>query len=182
MLAGSASMVRIVEAQKTAGWWFVFPQIVGFFCYFVSAVAETNRIPFDLPEAESELVAGFHTEYTGMRFALFFLGEYGNMVIISAVASILFLGGWMRPFPNQEWSAFLDGAWLPLGLGMLVPMLWMAAKVMIFMLAYLWFRATFPRYRFDQLMALGWKWMLPRALVNVVITGSRSSPSRKKQT
>ena len=171
MLAGSMSLVDIVEAQRAAHVWYIFPQFLAFFVYLVAGVAETNRNPFDLPEAESELVAGFHTEYTGMRFALFFLGEYGNMVIISAVASILFLGGWMRPFPNQEWSAFLDGAWLPLGLGLLVPMLWMAAKVMIFMLAYVWFRGTFPRYRFDQLMALGWKWMLPLALINVVLTG-----------
>jgi NADH-quinone oxidoreductase subunit H len=171
MLAGSMSLVDIVEAQRAAHVWYIFPQFLAFFVYLVAGVAETNRNPFDLPEAESELVAGFHTEYTGMRFALFFLGEYGNMVIISAVASVLFLGGWMRPFPNQEWSAFLDGAWLPLGLGLLVPMLWMAAKVMIFMLAYVWFRGTFPRYRFDQLMALGWKWMLPLALLNVVITG-----------
>jgi NADH-quinone oxidoreductase subunit H len=171
MLAGSMSLVDIVEAQRAAHVWFIFPQFLAFFVYLVAGVAETNRNPFDLPEAESELVAGFHTEYTGMRFALFFLGEYGNMVVISAVASILFLGGWMRPFPNQEWTAFLDGAWLPLGLSALVPMLWFAAKVMIFMLAYVWFRGTFPRYRFDQLMALGWKWMLPLALVNVVLTG-----------
>jgi NADH-quinone oxidoreductase subunit H len=152
--------------------WFIVPQILAFFVYLVAGVAETNRNPFDLPEAESELVAGFHTEYSGMRFALFFLGEYGNMVVISSVASVLFLGGWLRPFPNQEWSAFLDGAWLPLGLGAVVPMLWFAAKVMIFMLAYVWFRGTFPRYRFDQLMALGWKWMLPLALANVVLTGA----------
>ena len=158
MLAGSMSLVDIVEAQRAASgtsfrssspsssiWSPAWPR--------PTATVRSAR-------GRGELVAGFHTEYTGMRFALFFLGEYGNMVIISAVASILFLGGWMRPFPNQEWSAFLDGAWLPLGLGMLVPMLWMAAKVMIFMLAYVWFRGTFPRYRFDQLMALGWKWML----------------------
>jgi NADH-quinone oxidoreductase subunit H len=171
MLAGSMSLIDIVEAQRQAQVWYVFPQFLAFFVYLVAGVAETNRNPFDLPEAESELVAGFHTEYTGMRFALFFLGEYGNMVVISAVASILFLGGWLRPFPNQEWSAFLDGAWLPFGLAAVVPLLWMFIKVMVFMLAYVWFRGTFPRYRFDQLMALGWKWMLPLALVNVVITG-----------
>jgi NADH-quinone oxidoreductase subunit H len=171
MLAGSMSLVDIVEAQRAQHIWFIFPQILAFFVYLVAGVAETNRNPFDLPEAESELVAGFHTEYTGMRFALFFLGEYGNMVVISAVASILFLGGWLRPFPNQAWSAFLDGAWLPLGLSALVPMIWLGAKLMIFMFAYVWFRGTFPRYRFDQLMALGWKWMLPLALINVLLTG-----------
>jgi NADH-quinone oxidoreductase subunit H len=171
MLAGSMSLVDIVEAQRDMHVWFIVPQILAFFVYLVAGVAETNRNPFDLPEAESELVAGFHTEYTGMRFALFFLGEYGNMVVISAVASVLFLGGWMRPFPNQEWSAFLDGAWLPFGLAAVVPLLWMGVKLMGFMLVYVWFRGTFPRYRFDQLMALGWKWMLPLALANVVATG-----------
>ncbi len=172
MLAGSMSLVDIVEAQRAAHVWYIFPQFLAFFVYLVAGVAETNRNPFDLPEAESELVAGFHTEYTGMRFALFFLGEYGNMVVISAVASILFLGGWLRPFPNVRSgrrSSTAPGCRSASGL--LVPMLWMAAKVMIFMLAYVWFRGTFPRYRFDQLMALGWKWMLPLALINVVLTG-----------
>jgi NADH-quinone oxidoreductase subunit H len=171
MLAGSMSLVDIVEAQRDMHVWFVFPQFLAFFVYLVAGVAETNRNPFDLPEAESELVAGFHTEYTGMRFALFFLGEYGNMVVISAVASVLFLGGWLPPFPNVPWLDFLDGAWLPFGLAAVVPLLWMGVKLMTFMLIYVWFRGTFPRYRFDQLMALGWKWMLPLALVNVVLTG-----------
>ena len=170
ILAGSMSMVDIVEAQREAQIWFIFPQFLAFFVYLVAGVAETNRNPFDLPEAETELVAGFHTEYTGMRFALFFLGEYGNMVIISAVASILFLGGWMRPFPNVEALAFLDGAWLG-PLAMFVPLLWFFVKIMIFMLIYVWFRGTFPRYRFDQLMALGWKWLLPLALLNIFLTG-----------
>ena len=171
MLAGSLSLVSIVEAQRSAQLWFVFPQILGFFVFSVSGVAEANRNPFDLPEAESELVAGFHTEYTGMRFALFFLAEYGNMIIISAVATTLFLGGWLRPFPNVEAFAFLDGAWLPFGLVFIMPVIWFSLKVSFFLFVYIWFRGTFPRYRFDQLMSLGWKWMLPLALVNIFVTG-----------
>ena len=171
MLAGSLSLVDIVEAQRDAAMWYIFPQILGFFVFVVSGVAEANRNPFDLPEAESELVAGFHTEYTGMRFALFFLAEYGNMIIISAVATTLFLGGWLPPFPNVAALAFLDGAWLPFGLAIIVPMLWFSVKIMVFLFVYIWFRGTFPRYRFDQLMALGWKWLLPLALANVFLTG-----------
>ncbi len=161
LLAGTLSMVGIVEAQKADRFWYVFPQIVGFFLYLVAGVAETNRNPFDLPEAESELVAGFHTEYSGMRFALFFLGEYANMIVISAVATTLFLGGWLRPFPNVEALAFLDP----------VPgVIWFALKVFVFLFLYIWFRGTFPRYRFDQLMDLGWKWMIPVALGNLALT------------
>jgi len=162
MLAGTMSMVGIVEAQRQAGIWYVFPQLVAFFIYLVAGVAETNRNPFDLPEAESELVAGFHTEYSGMRFALFFLGEYANMIVVSAVAVTLFFGGWLRPFPNVEALAFLDG----------VPgVVWFALKVFFFLFLYIWFRGTFPRYRFDQLMDLGWKWMIPLALANLFLTG-----------
>ena len=171
MLAGSMSLVTIVEAQRDAHVWYVFPQLLAFFVFSVAGVAEANRNPFDLPEAESELVAGFHTEYTGMRFALFFLAEYGNMILISAVATTLFLGGWLRPFPSVEALAFLDGAWLPFGLVMIVPMLWFSAKITVFLFVYIWFRGTFPRYRFDQLMALGWKWLLPMALANIFLTG-----------
>jgi NADH-quinone oxidoreductase subunit H len=161
LLAGTLSLVGIVEAQKSAHVWYVFPQIVGFFLYMVAGVAETNRNPFDLPEAESELVAGFHTEYSGMRFALFFLGEYANMIVISAVATTLFLGGWLRPFPNVEMLAFLD----------VVPgVVWFFLKVFVFLFVYIWFRGTFPRYRFDQLMELGWKWMIPLALGNLALT------------
>lgn len=162
LLAGTLSLVGIVEAQKAAGIWYIVPQIVAFFIYLVAGVAETNRNPFDLPEAESELVAGFHTEYSGMRFALFFLGEYANMIVISAVATTLFLGGWLRPFPNVEALAFLD----------FVPgVIWFFLKVFVFLFIYIWFRGTFPRYRFDQLMELGWKWMIPVALGNVALTG-----------
>ncbi len=168
LLAGSMSMVEVVEAQKDAGVWFVFPQIVGFFIYFVAGVAESNRNPFDLPEAESELVAGYHTEYSGMRFALFFLGEYANMIVISAVAVTLYFGGWYRPFPNVEALAFLDLAFLPAGLAGVV---WFSVKVFVFLFIYIWFRGTFPRYRFDQLMDLGWKWMIPLALLNIFFTG-----------
>jgi NADH-quinone oxidoreductase subunit H len=162
LMAGSLSMVRIVEAQKQAGVWFIFPGIVAFFIYFVCGVAETNRNPFDLPEAESELVAGFHTEYSGMKWAFYFLAEYANMVVISSVATVLFLGGWLRPFPNVGALAFLD---------VIPPFIWFAAKVGFFLFCYIWFRATFPRYRFDQLMALGWKVLLPVSLANLLVVG-----------
>lgn len=171
MMAGTMSLVGIVEAQRDAHMWYFFPQILGFFVFSVAGVAEANRNPFDLPEAESELVAGFHTEYTGMRFALFFLAEYGNMIIISAMATTLFLGGWLRPFPNVEALAFLDGTWLPSFLPMLMPVVWFSLKIFAFLFIYIWFRGTFPRYRFDQLMDLGWKWMLPLALINIFLTG-----------
>ncbi len=115
MLSGSASMVDIVEAQRRAGLWYVVPQILGFFCYFISAVAETNRVPFDLPEAEAELVAGFHTEYSGMKFAFFFLAEYTNMIVVSSIATTLFFGGWLRPFPNVAALAWLENGWLFFG-------------------------------------------------------------------
>ena len=162
LLAGTMSLVGIVEAQKADRIWYIVPQIVAFFVYMVAGVAETNRNPFDLPEAESELVAGFHTEYSGMRFALFFLGEYANMIVVSAVATTLFLGGWLRPFPNVPALAFLD----------VVPgVVWFFLKVFVFLFVYIWFRGTFPRYRFDQLMELGWKWLLPVALGNLALTG-----------
>ena len=160
LMAGSLSMVKIVEAQKQAGVWFIFPGIVAFFIYFVCGIAETNRNPFDLPEAESELVAGFHTEYSGMKWAFYFLAEYANMVVISSVATVLFLGGWLRPFPNVAALAFLD---------VIPPFIWFAAKVGFFLFCYIWFRGTFPRYRFDQLMALGWKVLLPVSLANLLV-------------
>jgi len=160
LMAGSLSMVKMVEAQKQAGVWFIFPGIVAFFIYFVCGIAETNRNPFDLPEAESELVAGFHTEYSGMKWAFYFLAEYANMVVISSVATVLFLGGWLRPFPNVAALAFLD---------VIPPFIWFAAKVGFFLFCYIWFRGTFPRYRFDQLMALGWKVLLPVSLANLLV-------------
>jgi NADH-quinone oxidoreductase subunit H len=172
LFAGTLSLLGIVEAQRDQGVWFLFKYfpvgLVAFFIYLVAGVAESNRNPFDLPEAESELVAGFHTEYSGMRFALFFLGEYANMIVISAVATTLFLGGWLRPFPNVEWLSLLDLKFLPAGLA---GILWFSLKVFAFLFVYIWFRGTFPRYRFDQLMALGWKWMLPASLAALTVTG-----------
>jgi NADH-quinone oxidoreductase subunit H len=161
MLAGSLSLVNIVEAQRNAGYWFVFLQPLGFILFFICGVAETNRAPFDLPEAESELVAGFHTEYSGFRFSLFFLAEYANMITVSAMAVTLFWGGWLRPFPNISALAFLD----------LIPgVVWFAAKVVVFLYFYLWFRASWPRYRYDQLMKLGWQFLLPLSIANVIVT------------
>jgi len=168
LLAGSMSLVDIVEAQRSGGLWYFVPQFLGFFIYMVAGVAESNRNPFDLPEAESELVAGYHTEYSGMRFALFFLGEYANMIVISAVAVTLFLGGWLPPFPNVAALSFLHLAFLPPGLA---GVFWFSAKLAVFLFVYIWFRGTFPRYRFDQLMDLGWKWMIPLALANILLTG-----------
>jgi NADH-quinone oxidoreductase subunit H len=158
MLAGTMSLVGIVEAQNNMRWWFVFPQIISFFIYFVAGVAESNRNPFDLPEAESELVAGFHTEYSGMRFALFFLGEYANMIVISAVATTVFLGGWLAPFPH----------WLPF-LSVIPGPIWFFLKISIFLFSYIWFRGTFPRYRYDQLMNIGWKVAIPLGMASVMV-------------
>src|SRR5215813_450408 len=161
MLSGSLSLVKIVEAQKTAGYWYVFLQPVAFILFFICGVAETNRAPFDLPEAESELVAGFHTEYSGFRFSLFFLAEYANMLTVAAMAVTLFWGGWLRPFPNVAALAFLD----------VIPgVLWFIAKVIVFLYFYLWFRASWPRYRYDQLMKLGWQWLLPLSMANLIVT------------
>jgi len=161
MLAGTLSLVSIVEAQKNAGVWYVFYQPIAFILFFICGVAETNRAPFDLPEAESELVAGFHTEYSGFRFSLFFLAEYANMITVSAMAVTLFLGGWLRPFPNVAALGFLD---------IIPPIVWFALKVVVFIYFYLWFRASWPRYRYDQLMKLGWQILLPISIANVVVT------------
>ena len=160
LMAGTLSLVGIVEAQSDYGLWFIFPGILGFGIYFVCGVAETNRNPFDLPEAEAELVAGFHTEYSGMKFAFFYLAEYANMLVVSSLAVILFFGGWLRPFPNVEFLAFLD---------LVPPFFWYAGKVLAFIFVFIWFRGTFPRYRFDQLMQIGWKWLLPLSLANVML-------------
>jgi NADH-quinone oxidoreductase subunit H len=161
MLSETLSLVSIVEAQKNAGVWYVFLQPVGFLLFFICGVAETNRAPFDLPEAESELVAGFHTEYSGFRFSLFFLAEYASMLTVACMAVTLFWGGWLRPFPNVAALGFLD----------LIPgVVWFIAKVVVFLYFYLWFRASWPRYRYDQLMKLGWQFLLPISMANVIVT------------
>src|SRR5919107_3460640 len=166
LLSGSLSLVRITEAQAGGFWnWYVislpFPQIFAFVVYVISAVAETNRVPFDLPEAESELVAGFFTEYSGMRFAFFFIAEYANMILVSCIAALLFLGGWNAPYPGT----LLPGHW-----GWIENVVWFTVKVYFFLFLFFWLRATLPRLRYDQLMRFGWKVMLPIALGNIVLT------------
>jgi NADH-quinone oxidoreductase subunit H len=162
MLAGSLSMVSIVRAQESAHVWYVFVQPVAFVIFFIGGLAETNRAPFDLPEAEQELTGGFHTEYSGMRFALFFLAEYANMIVVSSVATTLFFGGWLRPFPNVAALSFLD----------IIPSwTWFLIKSFVFLYIFIWVRATLPRYRYDQLMRLGWKVLIPLAIANLVVTG-----------
>jgi NADH-quinone oxidoreductase subunit H len=169
MITGSLSLVDIVNRQKEFGWWFVFLQPLGFILFFVCGIAETNRAPFDLPEAESELVAGFHTEYSGFRFSLFFMAEYANMIAVSAMAVTLFFGGWLRPFPNVAFLNFLDLPFFTLG-PVLAGIFWFGLKVTIFLYCYLWFRWTWPRYRYDQLMKIGWQYLLPLAIVNLILT------------
>ncbi|MGA8839107.1 MAG: NADH-quinone oxidoreductase subunit NuoH [Candidatus Aquilonibacter sp.] len=154
ILAGTTQLDGIVNAQAT--WWFIGPQFVGFIIYVITAVAETNRVPFDLVEAETELVAGFHTEYSGLRFGLFFIAEYVNMLTVSCIASLLFLGGWNAPFG-------LAGLPIP-------GIVWFIIKVAAFMFFYMWLRATLPRFRYDRLMAFGWKVLLPIATLNLIIT------------
>jgi NADH-quinone oxidoreductase subunit H len=205
-------MVDIVNRQFSVGVWNVFLQPLAFVIYVIAAVAETNRNPFDLPEAESELTAGFHTEYSGFRFALYFMAEYTNMVVVSCIAVTLFLGGWLRPLANVAALDFLKFTpivafvgtaafvlWLGLKssialeryffmvlaasfvvLGILVaypPVLnaiqgifWFSVKVLGFLYAFIWYRATFPRYRYDQLMNVGWRWLIPLALANLIVT------------
>jgi NADH-quinone oxidoreductase subunit H len=137
---------------------------VAFVIFLISAVAETNRLPFDLPEAESELVAGFFTEYSGMRFAFFFLAEYANMILVSCVATVLFFGGWDAPIPFLQFHGSLESfAWLS-------GLFWFTVKVYFFLFMFFWIRATLPRLRYDQLMRFGWKVLLPIALGNIVIT------------
>jgi NADH-quinone oxidoreductase subunit H len=150
MMTGSLSLVDIVDAQAKIP--FVVLQPLGFLLFVVAGVAETNRAPFDLPEAETELVAGYHTEYSSMKFAMFFMGEYAAMITIAALASTLFLGGWRGP--------------------LLPPIVWFLIKTFFFMFFFMWLRATFPRFRYDQLMDYGWKVLLPLALLNIIITGA----------
>jgi NADH-quinone oxidoreductase subunit H len=212
LFSNSLSMVTIVTRQQVMGAWNVFVQPVAFFIYLVASVAESNRNPFDLPEAESELTAGFHTEYSGFRFALYFMAEYAAMILVSCIGVTLFFGGWLRPFQSVSWLGFLYYAppaslvgfavfivwlarrtpiaservfWLGFAgvcvlVGALVaypPLLatiqgvfWFSLKVAVFLYAFIWYRGTFPRYRYDQLMKLGWRWMIPLALANLIVT------------
>ena len=150
VLAGSFDLAKIVEAQRKM--WFVIPQFLGFVLFLIAGLAETRRLPFDLPEAESELVAGYHSEYSGMKFGMFFVGEYLGVTLISALIAVLFFGGWLGP-------------WLP-------PIVWFFVKVFLFICFFILLRASFPRPRFDQLMSWGWKLMLPLALANILVTGA----------
>ena len=218
LLAGSLSTKSIIEMQITSGWWLVFLSPVAFFIYLIASIAETNRAPFDLPEAESELVAGYMTEYSGFRWAIYFLAEYANMIVVASIAVTIFFGGWQRPFGHSPMFGFLDffpplilaavGAYcfyripklkekphrmtMPLFGGLmfalaalmalpkflpelggiaLKPVLhgvfWFLAKVALYIYAFMWFRFTFPRYRFDQLMKLGWHFLIPLSIVNL---------------
>jgi NADH-quinone oxidoreductase subunit H len=172
LLTGTLSLVGITVAQHpflhplgTPGFWFILLQPVAFMTFLTSAIAETNRTPFDLPEAESELVGGYHTEYSGTRFMLFFLSEYVGMLTVSAVTSICFLGGWVSPF-----AAFIDGTNIPFISGLLGSGIhWLLLKMAFFIFLYYWLRWTLPRFRYDQLMGLCWKVFLPIALLNILI-------------
>ena len=172
MTAGTLSLREIVDKQLGPGgvqgiqYWNFFGglQFFAFFIYTIAAYAETNRIPFDLPEAETELVAGYHTEYSAMKFAMFFMAEYANMFTAASVATLLFFGGWHAPHPAL---AFGQPGTI---LGALAPVFWFALKIFIFIFVYIWIRATLPRFRYDQLMAFGWKVLLPLALANIVAT------------
>ena len=170
MFARTLSMSGIIDAQRADGMWYIFVQPLGFLVYAVSALGETNRAPFDLPEAESELVAGYHTEYSGFRWALFFMAEYSAMIVTSAVAVTVFLGGWM--LPGVTGTSFLGvGPISNPTLHTFASIIVFAGKIMLLIYAYMWFRWTWPRYRYDQLMELGWKWMIPAGLANIVLTG-----------
>lgn len=220
LLAGTLRVRDIVDAQASHHMWFIFMAPVGFFTYLVASIAETNRAPFDLPEAESELVAGYMTEYSGFRWALYFLGEYANMIVVASIATTLFLGGWLRPFPNVHWLNWIDflpplviaavGAyciyragkqpvkvqvwfmwavalgcfavafvyllpWIFSPLNFALPGLngafWFLLKVAGYIYIFMWLRFTLPRYRFDQLMHLGWYILIPLAIVNVFAVG-----------
>lgn len=227
LLSGTLSTHSIIELQARHGIWFVFLAPIGFFVYLVASIAETNRAPFDLPEAESELVAGYMTEYSGFRWALYFLAEYTNMIVVGSIATTLFLGGWLRPFPNVRALDFLD--WAPAGLMLLVGLycfyrtpkqpvavqkmflaavgvvcllvagvlgltqtaaaaafkpgvqgaFWFLLKVFAYIYTFMWLRFTFPRYRFDQLMKLGWHFLIPVSIVNVMAVGTALAVHRQ---
>ena len=150
MLSGSFSMVDIVESQRDG--WFIISQFFGFCVFMIAGIAESHRLPFDLPEAEQELVAGFHTEYSGMKFGIFMVGEYLGVILVSTMIATIFFGGWLGP-------------------DFLPPIFWLAAKTFFFVMFFILLRASMPRPRYDQLMSLGWKVMLPITLVNLVVTG-----------
>jgi NADH-quinone oxidoreductase subunit H len=157
LCVGSLNLTKIVQAQENL--WFAIPLFPMFIVFFISILAETNRTPFDLAEAEAELVAGYHVEYSSLAFALFFLGEYANMILLSAVTTILFFGGWLPPLAMAPFT------WIP-------GIIWFILKICFFLFIFLWVRATLPRYRYDQLMRLGWKVFLPLSLVWLVLTAS----------
>jgi NADH-quinone oxidoreductase subunit H len=160
LAAGSLNLTDIVHAQSGslgAGNWFVWPLLPLFLIYFISGVAETNRAPFDVAEGESEIVAGFHVEYSGSAFAIFFLAEYANMILVSFLVPVLFLGGWLSPFPASVPVLGAPGVW------------WLFAKMFFFASAFIWFRASFPRYRYDQIMRLGWKVFIPISIVWIFV-------------
>ena len=166
MAAGSLNLGEIVNAQRGGIWhWYWLPLLPLFFVYMISGIAETNRVPFDVAEGESEIVAGFHVEYSGIAFALFFMAEYANMILISALISLFFLGGWLSPLPESFSSLPYIGVLLGDGIH------WFIIKTAFFMFNYLWFRGTFPRYRYDQIMRLGWKVFLPVTIVWLTIEG-----------
>jgi NADH-quinone oxidoreductase subunit H len=151
LLAGSLRLSDIVEAQR--GMWFVVPQFVGFVIFFIAGIAETHRLPFDIPEAESELVAGFHSEYSGMKFGMFFVGEYVGITLISALTVSLYFGGWLGP-------------------DFLPPLVWFILKTFVFICVFILLRASLPRPRYDQLMDFGWKVLLPLSIINLMLTGA----------
>lgn len=170
MVAGSLNVGDIVRAQEGSVYhWFLLPLLPLFLVYFISGVAETNRAPFDVAEGESEIVAGFHVEYSGMAFAVFFLAEYANMILISALTALLFFGGWLSPFqgilPESAFALPLIGGLLDSGIH------WFLIKTAFFLFLFLWFRATFPRYRYDQIMRLGWKVLIPVTIVWLFVLG-----------
>jgi NADH-quinone oxidoreductase subunit H len=216
LMAGSFNLKDIINAQaqhpeRGIFGWNIWPQLLGFICFFIAAIAETNRVPFDLPEAEQELVAGFHTEYASFKFAMFFIAEYTSMITVSCLCTIMFFGGWLSPFPaSWTFTHYLPSAiLLPFGLWViwdgiryetifgriLLPAVgtaitalgavfilfpdvntfiqgpfWLLSKIFIFLFIYVWMRGTLPRFRYDQLMAFGWKLLLPASIVNVIIT------------
>ncbi|HWP42662.1 MAG TPA: complex I subunit 1 family protein, partial [Blastocatellia bacterium] len=155
--AGSLDLVEIVESQRNWKWHVFYFQPLGYIIFFIAALAETNRIPFDLPEAEAELVAGYHVEYSSMKFAMFFMAEYANMITSASVGTTLFWGGWLGPGVDR-WP--------------ILSLVYFIAKVMVFLFVFIWIRSTLPRFRYDQLMRFGWKVLLPLALLNIVITAT----------